>query len=135
MTKKKTKQSKPQKNMRRRSQKNMRWRLSEAPTVENITKLISQGVINEEEARQLVFSSQKDRDNKSLKEEIKFLRELVEKLSNNRSQIVETIREVERPWRPYPWYKPYVTWCSGKTFTTSDVKDYVISGFSDISTF
>ena len=29
----------------------------------------------------------------------------------NKSQIVTTIREVETPWRKYPWYSPYGFWC------------------------
>ena len=44
----------------------------------------------------------------------KFLRGLVEQLSkNNSARIVEVIREIEKPWRQYPWYGPYVTWTSG----------------------
>jgi len=62
------------------------WRLGERPTSEELRNLISDEIISKEEARKILFNeeTQEDRDKKSLEEEIKFLRKLVEKLSNSR---------------------------------------------------
>jgi hypothetical protein len=69
------------------------WRLGERPTSEELRNLISDEIISKEEARKILFNeeTQEDRDKKSLEEEIKFLRKLVEKLSNSRQTIKEVI--------------------------------------------
>lgn len=86
--------------------------------------LVKDGLLDKEEARQILFSSEteEDRDKESLKQEIKFLRDLVEKLSNNNySRTVEIIKEVEVPiYRSYPWWQPYQVWCG--TNTTQDIR-------------
>lgn len=113
--------------------KKLIWRLREQPSSESLRQLVKDGLLTKDEAREILFNSeeQKDRDVESLKSEIKFLRELVEKLSN-RSQIITTIREIEVPYKPLPWYQPYVMWTG-----TSD--NSTLSGtsqnFSNIETF
>ena len=75
-----------------------------------------------EEAREVLFNEQDEveRDVESYKSEIKFLRELVEKLSQNKSQIVTTIKEVEIPvYKKYPWYGNYEVWCSNNGNNTA----------------
>lgn len=97
--------------------KTLKWRLSKLPTVQELEGLVVSKIITQEEARQILFTSEteEDRDKKSLESEIKFLREMVEKLSN-RSQIVEVIKEIQPIYRNYPWYDPYRAWCqSGPT--------------------
>ena len=128
--------------------KKLIWRLSSLPSVVELRELVKDKIITQEEARGILFSSenQEDRDKKSLESEIKFLRELVETLSQNKGQIVKVIREIETPWRDYPWYKPYVTWYNddgGFTATTATTNitgagsyDYTAaSNFSNIKTF
>ena len=97
------------------------WRLKEMPTSENLRELVKDGILSKEEAREILFSleTEEDRDKKSLESEIKFLRELVEKLAK-RSEIITTIREVETPYRKYPWYNPYVIWSAGDMPLTSN---------------
>lgn len=129
--------------------KNLKWRLSKLPTVDELTSLVSSKIITQEEAREILLTSetQEDRDKKSLETEIKFLRELVEKLSN-RSQIVEVIREIKPSYKTYPWYPPYITWCSNldinpvnNMFAASTVTgdttagSHSASSFSNIKTF
>lgn len=94
------------------------WRLKEQPTSENLRELVKDGILSKDEAREILFSSETEetRDRKDLESEIKFLRELVEKLSQGQTtRIIETIREVERPWRRYGWYQPYYVWCTNTT--------------------
>ena len=125
------------------------WRLKEQPTSASLQGLVANGLLTKEEARQILFSTrtEEDRDKKSLESEIKFLRELVEKLSQNRSQIVEVIKEIKVPYYQQPWYKPYYYWCDGGSITlgtTTCSSDNLMnlnatsttaSNFSDIKTF
>ena len=126
------------------------WRLKEQPTSESLQGLVKNGILTKEEAREILFSSEteEDRDKKSLESEVKFLRELVEKLSK-RSQIVEVIKEIRVPYYHNLWYQPYQDWC-GITYdtsvsTTTNAGEMSLTGgitganclsnFSSISTF
>jgi len=128
------------------------WRLGNRPTVEDINTLISTTIITKDEAREILFNSEtdEDRDKKSLQSEIKFLRELVQKLSTNRSQIITTIKEVEVPYKRWDWYRPYCNWTTIDlgNCTTTDYghgipsagtcivhADATLASFSDIKTF
>lgn len=91
--------------------KKLTWRLSKLPTPDELQGLVKDKIITQEEAREILFRSEDDteRDSESFKSEIKFLRDLVEKLSStSRSTVIEYI--YSRPY-DYGWYKPYVTWC------------------------
>ena len=75
----------------------LKWRLSSLPTPDEVRALVIDEVITKDEAREILFSSEteQERDKKSLEAEIKFLRELVEKLSNQQStKIIETIKYI-----------------------------------------
>jgi hypothetical protein len=119
------------------------WRLKEIPTSENLREFVKDGILSKDEAREILFTNEEisDRDTESLKSEIKFLRELVEKLSQGRNQIVDTIRIIEKPYKIYPWYGYYTTWSndSGKFYTGTDLVDNgsftSSSSFSSIRTF
>jgi polyhydroxyalkanoate synthesis regulator phasin len=126
------------------------WRLKESPTTEKLSELVKNGILTKDEAREILFSSveESERSIESLKEEIKFLRDMIDKLSSSRSQVVEVIKTIEVPYRQYPWYQPYITWCGGTggtatdpgsvTFTASGNNLYVSDGsnsFNSIQTF
>ena len=129
--------------------KKLVWRLSKLPSVEELLELVKDKIITQDETREILFSSEieEDREKKSLESEIKFLRELVEKLSN-RSQIVEIIKEIPI-YRKYSWYKPYEIWCgsgiiggsyclnatNANTINNSTTAYTQDSGFSSIKTF
>lgn len=130
--------------------KTLKWRLDSRPTVEELLQLVDKEIITKEEAKQILIT-ESDRDTKSYQDEIKFLRELVEKLSNNQhSKIVEIIREVDRPYAKRPWWQPYDVWCaatndSGKlgahNYLVSDADGQYLSkaqamvSFKDINSF
>jgi hypothetical protein len=101
------------------------WRLTKLPSVEELQALVKDKIISQEEARQILFSSEEvdsenERDKKSLEAEIKFLKELVTKLSGrDNGQIVTVIKEIEYLYRDRPWYQPYTVWCEGQTFTAN----------------
>jgi len=90
------------------------WRLGKLPSVEELLKLVNDKIITNAEMRDVLFNSETEEevDKKSLESEIKFLRELVTKLSN-KSTIIETVRTIQPTYIAQPWYTPYVTWCSG----------------------
>jgi hypothetical protein len=97
----------------------LNWRLSKLPTPEEVSKLVNDKIITHDEAREILFSSEEveERDKKSLESEIKFLREIIERLSNDKNRIVEVIREVEKPiYIKTPWWNDYYTWCGGTTY-------------------
>ena len=101
--------------------KKLVWRLKEQPTSESLRELVKDNILTKDEARKILFSleTKEERDVESFKSEIKFLRELVEKLSQNRSQIITTIKEIEVPIireiKRNPWYDPYIAWCNQTT--------------------
>jgi len=123
------------------------WRLGKLPSTDELCELVKSGIITQKDAKEILFNSEtsEDRDKKSLQSEIKFLRDLVEKLSTNRSQIITTIKEIEVPYRKYTWYPYYSTWCDtgmigDATTTTADytvnTSSCAVSGFfSDVKTF
>ena len=117
------------------------WRLKEQPTSEMLRELVKDNILTKNEAREILFNleEQTDRDIESFKSEIKFLRELVEKLANPQ-KVVEIIREIEKPWKPYCWWQPYWVWsttsCGYSSNTnTSALMAGASSNFSDIKTF
>ena len=61
----------------------LNWRLSNLPTVEELRDLVKDKIITQEEAREILFRTEtiEDKDIKSLETEVKFLKELVERLS------------------------------------------------------
>lgn len=88
---------------------NIKWRLSKLPDTEEVSLLVEKGILTKDEAREILFSLETEdtRSEKSLQEEIKFLRELVQKLTTSRSVIVENIKLVQKPYTQSDWYQPY----------------------------
>ena len=99
--------------------KQLKWRLGKLPTSDEVLKLVNDKIITKEEAREILFNEEEQMEvsEESLKSEIKFLRELVDKLSD-KSQIIETIKYIEKPYYNNNWYQPYQVWC-GSALTTS----------------
>ncbi len=87
------------------------WRLSSLPTPSELQELVKDKIITQEEAREILFTKEdsEQRTDSSLKNEIEFLRKLVEKLSDEK-KICETIKIIEKPYRVYPWYNYYASW-------------------------
>ncbi len=116
--------------------KKLVWRLGKLPSPDEVRELVKDKIITQEEARDILFSDKEDteRDTKSLEEEIKFLRTLVEKLSVGSTKIVEVIKEVYRPYYTQPWYQPYGYWVTcqniSSTGTTTGSNAYTLTGTS-----
>lgn len=100
--------------------KKLKWRLSRLPEAQEVSQLVNDKIITKEESREILFSEvdEKDAETKDLKSEIEFLRKLVEKLSN-KSQIIQTIRTIEKPYYQWGWYQPYQVWCNSGTALVS----------------
>lgn len=104
----------------------LKWRLSEKPTVDNVSQLVSQGILTKEEARSIILDesevSSKDLKNvDDLMKEIELLRNLFLESQNNNIKVVRIIeRELNRyPSYEYKWTYPYTTWCSSQTSGTN----------------
>ncbi len=98
---------------------NLKWRLGKLPTPEDLVDLVNTKIITQDEARQILFTQEDEPAMADLKSEIKFLRQLVDKLANN-SRIVTTIREIQTPtYIKYPWWNTYNTWCQSIPATSS----------------
>lgn len=93
--------------------KKLIWRLSKLPSVDELQSLVKDKLITQDEAREILFTNEEieERDSKSLESEIKFLRELIDKLST-RSNVIETIKIIKKPYIQYEWYTPYWSWCT-----------------------
>lgn len=125
----------------------LKWRLSKLPSSEEVLALVKDGVITKDEAREILFSTElpEERDEKSLKAEIKFLREVIERLSNNQqTRVIEVVREAWKPYYQQPWCQPYVIYCSSgggsiMTASTASAAGQITAsnnlGFSNIKTF
>lgn len=91
--------------------KTLKWRLKTAPTVDEVTALVSKKILTTEEARQILVS-ETDQDAEptaleNLEAEVKLLREMVMSLAARPAQVVEVIKRYEPYWHDYKWYKPY----------------------------
>lgn len=127
------------------TKKKLNWRLGKLPTPDEVRELVKDKIITQDEAREILFKEEDEteRDIKSLESEIKFLRELVDKLSKNTSTIVETIRYIEKPYIRQPWYQQYEVWCGnttnglqgGKITLYSTANTAQQAAFSSINTF
>lgn len=100
--------------------KNIKWRLSNLPSTEELRELVQDGLLSKDEARGILFTTTDEEEKKteSQETEIKFLKELVlqltEKLGNT------TISYPINPIviKQYERYMPYYgTWCSTGAIT------------------
>jgi len=101
--------------------KELVWRLgSKLPTVDEVLKLIDQKIITNDEAKGIFFNDKtdEDRDKDSLKSEIKFLREVVDKLADKATQKTVVYETIQR-YSPAVYYGPYATWGNGGILSTS----------------
>jgi hypothetical protein len=130
--------------------KKFTWRLSKLPTPDELRELVKDKIVTQEEAREILFNQEEEseRDEASLKSEIKFLRELIDKLTKDQNRVVEIIREVERPYIKWHWYQPYQNWgdsivlCNGQITVSSSNGTYLTASstsgnyaFTAIKTF
>ena len=92
--------------------KNLVWRLSQKPTVEDLKNAVEAQIISKEEAKQMLVREEDEKkidqdELKDLKDEIKLLRELV--LANLGTSQVKII---EKHYHD-DWYPRWSSWTSG----------------------
>ncbi|MDE1866128.1 MAG: hypothetical protein KGI08_00255 [Thaumarchaeota archaeon] len=120
--------------------------MSKLPSVSELTELVKDKIITQEEAKEVLFAKEDTdvREEESFKEEIRFLRGVIEKLSQgNRTTIVEIIREVEKPYHKWEWFRPYEVYCNGSinanggglVMNYASTASLANSSFSSINTF
>lgn len=100
------------------------WRLAKLPTPDEVRELVKDKIITQEEAREILFSSETEetKDIKSLETEIKFLKDIITNLAKTRPEIVESIRYVQKPYyQEFPWYNGTVTYLCGNVTGGSNI--------------
>lgn len=99
----------------------IKWRLANRPTPDEVERLFKSALLTKDEAREILFSleNDEDRDKKSLQDEIKFLRQIIQNLSTA-TTIVKTVRDLNTPWiSQQQWYQPYQVYCANLSDTQS----------------
>lgn len=93
------------------NEEKLKWRLGKLPTPEEVISLLKEKIITQEEAREILFNKEtaNDRTTESLKDEIKFLREVVDKLALDKTRITEVIKYVHPNYSGW-WTTPYIGW-------------------------
>ena len=75
--------------MTKKEKEELVWRLKELPSAEGVSRLVEQGIITADQAREILFSKPVEKDekeeNKALKEQVKFLQDMVERLINQKN--------------------------------------------------
>lgn len=99
--------------MTKNEEKNLVWKLKDLPDATEIASLVEQEVITAKEARQILFSEKTDEEIENeqieaLKEQIKFLQNVVDKLASQPPQTV---------FRYIDTYRPAKIWMSTSTPT------------------
>lgn len=126
----------------------LKWRFTKLPTSEEVRDLVKDKIISAEEAKEILFTSETDesRDIESYKQEIKFLKEVIEKLGD-RSTIIQVVKEYVPHYITQPFYQPYWTYSTctttgaGSLTGSGDSTCYLVTSgtsagnFSDIQTF
>lgn len=112
------------------------WRLSTQPTVDEITTLLDKGVITKQEAKEILFRNEEEIKTdqlKEIKEEIKFLRDIVLQLSKKSPEIVykHIYDHIER--KPYySYWNEWYTLCSSTAKKIGDNVTYnAMSSFTN----
>ena len=99
-----------------KTDKILKWRLSEKPTASALEGLVASQIITKEEARQIILDETEynSKDFSDVMDEIKLLRKIVMELSEKQPQTIIKIIESNpiyiREYPRYPWIQPWVTW-------------------------
>lgn len=109
--------------MTKKEKDDLVWRLKELPTAEGVSRLVEQGIITADQARDILFSKpvekNTDEENKALKEQVKFLQELVDRLVSQRHSIAVPYTYTVKT--PLVYWNNLTTYSSG----TSNSKYYI----------
>ena len=92
----------------------LKWRLTKLPTVEELTLLVEKNIVTKEEAKKVLFNNETERDIESYKQEIKFLKEVIDKLGD-REKIVTVVEKYIQPYLTQPFYQPYYFYVTSGT--------------------
>lgn len=98
----------------------LKWRLGKLPTSDEVIKLLNEKIITKEEAKEILFNveTESQRDIESYKQEVKFLKEVIEKLADKNS-IVQVVKEYIPQYITQPFYQPYYYWTYPTTTWTT----------------
>ena len=107
----------------------LKWRLSKLPTPSELAELVANKLITQEDAKEILFA-QDETDTEALKSEIEFLRKVVDKLSESRTEKVKVIEKEIHHYKNHSWYQPYIAYCSGNSLVATNSALTVSNGSS-----
>lgn len=86
--------------------KKLNWRLSELPNASEVADLVEQEVITKDEARDVLFKTEdernKDEEVKALREQVKFMEKVVDALTRNKHTTITYTPSYPSYWRWTP---------------------------------
>lgn len=102
--------------------KQLKWKLGKLPSPSELVELVNAKLLTQEEAKEILFDRE---DVSALKSEIEFLRKLVDKLSESKTETVKVIEKEIHHYKKEPWYQPYSTWCNGNGYYSTSGTVYL----------
>ena len=108
----------------------LKWRLSKLPTVEELTSLEEKKILTKEEVKKILFNNEtvEERDVESYKQEIKLLREVIDKLAD-KEKVATVITQYIPQYITQPFYQPYYYWAN-PNYTVTCASSSQIGGAS-----
>lgn len=111
------------------------WKLSSKPTAEDLKTLVEASILTKEEAKDIVLREEEEfttdhKDQiKEIKEELKFLRDMVLQLSKRSPEVVykEIYKYIDKWPNPYPrpyWQNDWIYLCSNTAQAKGDNVTY-----------
>jgi hypothetical protein len=80
----------------------LKWRLTSAPTLDDVKVMLESGIIDKSEAKQILFSEvNRDGQVKALEEQVDFLKDIIDRLSKQPPQQVWTYVNSYQPARQW----------------------------------
>jgi hypothetical protein len=102
----------------------LRWRLQSKPTLDDVTTMLDKEIITKDEAREILFQQvNTDDENKALKEQVEFLKDIIDRLSrqpaNNVWHYVQGYTP-RNPWNTITYGTPAVLCSSVRNLASSE---------------
>ena len=107
--------------MTKKEENELVWRLKELPSAEGVSRLVEQGIITADQAREILFSKpaqNTNEENRALKEQVQFLQGLVDRLISQRNSGWTYVPYTYTVTTPTKYWKNLTAYSSANTAGT-----------------
>ena len=108
--------------MTKNEKDNLVWRLKELPSAEGVSRLVEQGIITTDQAKEILFSKPVEKNTNeeinALHEQVKFLQGLIDRLVSQRSHGWTYVPYTYTINTPMKYWKNLTTYSSANTAGT-----------------